>query len=80
MSECEDSSPILRDAEWNTRRTRRQGYEMIDQLDARGILAFPICVARAYFFMIRYLRAFPRVWSSFSKANDAAVSVDPGSC
>lgn len=35
MSECEDSSPIPKGVEWNTRRTRRQGYEMIGQLKAQ---------------------------------------------
>ena len=29
--------------------------------------------------MIMYLRAFPRVWSSASNSNDAAVSLAPGS-
>lgn len=33
----------------------------------------------AYFFMIIHRKAFPSVWSSFSNANDAAVSVEPGS-
>ena len=32
-----------------------------------------------YFFMIMYLKEFPRVWSSASNSNDAAVSLAPGS-
>ena len=30
--------------------------------------------------MIMYRKALPRVWSSFVNSNEAAVSVDPGSC
>ena len=33
----------------------------------------------SYFFMIMYLKEFPRVWSSASNSNDAAVSLAPGS-
>ena len=34
---------------------------------------------KSYFFMIMYRNAFPRVWSSASNSNDAAVSLAPGS-
>ena len=36
-------------------------------------------MGRTYFFMIMYLRAFPRVWVSLRNSNEAAVGVEPGS-
>ena len=33
----------------------------------------------SYFFIIIYLNALPKVWSSASNSNDAAVSLAPGS-
>ena len=34
---------------------------------------------KTYFFIMIYRRALPSVWSSWSKAKDAALSSDPGS-
>jgi len=53
------------------------------ELDLRTALMSVIMRAgrlmSAYFFMIMYRNAFPRVWSSLSNANEAAVSELPGS-
>lgn len=46
-------------------------------LDAVGLLL--LWCARTHFFEMRYRSTLPRVWSSFSNANDAAVSVEPRS-
>jgi len=35
---------------------------------------------QTHFFIMTYLRAFPKVWPSSRNSNEAAVSVDPGSC
>lgn len=34
----------------------------------------------SYFFMMMNLNAFPSVWPSSMNSNEAAVSVEPGSC
>ena len=34
---------------------------------------------KTHFFMMMYLRAFPRVWLSLRNSKEAAVGVEPGS-
>ena len=35
--------------------------------------------AKTHFFMMMYLREFPRVWLSLRNSKEAAVGVEPGS-
>ena len=68
-------------------RFRRMRYRVATQFYLRTIVlvsarycgALKMQTRSTHFFMIMYLRALPRVWSSDSNSKDAAVSVAPGS-